>query len=87
MTVLKDYWVVTSSQQQELRQLVYGLELEEYARQHQLIVYRGKVIKPEDYPCGCELQDPLQCQLDPDLQMGVNDKTCVCLCHMYFEPY
>src|SRR5947199_5392829 len=60
---LNGYWVVPVSKQQDLRAGVERLDLEAYAREHGLIVYEGGTIKPEDYPCECELQDPDQCCL------------------------
>jgi hypothetical protein len=89
MCDFKDYWVVLAGVQQELRQFAQEQELQVYAEKHNLIVYKGKTIRPEDYPCECELQDPEQCQRYKDKQMkyGVNDKTCICECHRYFEPY
>lgn len=90
MTVaFKGYWMVSVSEQQELRQLVQRLELEAYAEEYGLIVHEGKAIKPEEYPCECELEDPQQCQVYKDTvaEYEVNDRSCNCECHRYFEPY
>ena len=82
---LRNYWGASVSQQQEVRQSAQRLELEAYAREYQLVIHGGKLIKPEDYPCQCELQDPAKCRMYR--VRGSTDKTCMCVCHTYFEPY
>lgn len=82
------YWTQPTKEQNKIKKTLAKAELEAYAEEHELVLYRGKAIKPEDYPCKCELCDASKCWEDKhpnarDYQQGA----CKCRCHTYYEPF
>jgi hypothetical protein len=55
------------------------------------ILYRGKLIDPEDYPCQCTLMEPNQCWEDKHSNAHGWQKNkygfCKCRCHTNYEPW
>lgn len=86
---IADYWKVAPSTRDEVLSTVKQQELEEYAEEHQMLLHNGKLIKPEAYPCECELQSPGQCFERRAATWTENEREieqCSCPCHRYYEP-
>lgn len=92
-TEIKTYWQAAPREQGKIRRQVERAEeraaLEAYAAENRLIIYKGKAIKPEDYPCKCELENPSDCQEQKQMDAGREYKNgqCRCRCHQYYEPF
>lgn len=85
---VRDFWLRSPKEQKALVKQASKLELEAYAEEHELLLYRGKLVKPDDYPCKCELCNAYQCWSDkhpdaPDYMDG--HYYCKCKCHTYYE--
>jgi hypothetical protein len=89
---IKDFWAQAQPTREALRRQVekqdQQAELEAYAAEHQLVLYRGKAIKPEEYPCSCVYESPSLCQEEKNERQGkgYKDGVCQCRCHTYYEP-
>ena len=84
---VRDYWQLTPKEQKAFLKALNKQELAAYAEEHELLFYRGKLVKPEDYPCGCELWNAGQCWEEkhpnaPDWMEG--QFACTCKCHTYY---
>jgi len=93
---IKNYWSLAPSVQQSTLETVKQADLEAYAEEHRLLVHRGKLVKPEDYPCECEMESPSHCfqeingwETNPThdwTNEEQDDKQCHCPCHSYWIP-
>lgn len=90
------YWQLPIVEREQKLSAVKQADLEAYADEHQLIIHNGKLIKPEDYPCLCQLEGPHWCFEDPmwkntDIEARKwtpeekEAKECHCPCHQYWE--
>ncbi len=91
---LPTYWQLPPDKQEAIIAEERNAELEREAAESQMLVYKGKLIKPEDYPCTCELADPSHCfqdgKKDADYQWSEEERAseqCHCPCHRYHEPW
>jgi len=89
---VKGFWEQAAPVQEAVRKQVEKqdeqAELEAYAAEHQLVLYRGKAIKPEEYPCACVYESPQLCQEEKNARQGKGYKNgmCRCRCHSHYEP-
>ncbi len=83
---MKDFWLLPAREQALVRLSEQLATLDREIAQSPMIRYKGKLIKVEDYPCQCDLQDPHQCWNDKHPRSGKPDGYCKCRCHSIYEP-
>lgn len=90
------YWTTTSAADQaEILKTVKQADLEQYAADNFLILYKGKLYDdPAKVPCMCDMEAPDHCFTDTIWPRGhkwtaeeKKDKCCYCPCHTYYEPF
>lgn len=86
---VQDYWRLTLSAREQKRLYVRAADLEAEAEQKQMIVYKGKIISPRDYPCSCKLLLSDDCYQDRTAAGKFlspkehEESECHCPCHSY----
>lgn len=92
MNAISTYWSLPPSEQAEHRKALAAQELQALADEKHMLVYNGKLIEPEDYPCDCELEEAQSCyeqrKDDADVkwtEQEIKDKYCWCPCHTWSE--
>lgn len=58
--------------------------LEAIARANKLIVYHGKLVHPQDYPCKCLDLSPYECGAERFPHKPYAERVCKCRCHAYW---
>jgi len=97
MLEIKNYWQFPPAKQKKQLTKINKIEaekaLEAEACEKQLIIYKGKLVSAEDYPCMCELACPSQCYEERegmDKKWSRREKKaeqCFCPCHTWYEPF
>lgn len=83
----REFWgLATDEEMAEAQATLSRRKRKEYAEEHSLLVYKGRLTRPEDYPCKCELQSPHQCAEERNGRQG-DDNYCKCPCHRFFEGF
>jgi hypothetical protein len=99
MMNIANYWKTTPQAREDIKQQVEQADLESYAEEHGLVIYQGKAIKPEHYPCDCEKENPYHCFEEnkdlPDSDWSKSaidaflkaqeDGMCPCPCHSTWQ--
>lgn len=97
MLAIKDYWLLPPAKQQKrlnaINKIQQQADLEREACEKQLIIYKGKLVTAEDYPCTCELACPSQCYEEREgldkkwSRQEIKAEQCFCPCHTWYEPF
>lgn len=88
---IKSFWQLAPKTREATRKLADRIEkhyqLEQYADEHDMLVYRGKCYTWEDYPCSCEFGDPEECQQEKNERRGLGHVSaqCKCRCHLLYD--
>lgn len=89
ITDVRQYWQSSPKRQIRTLQILNKQELEAYADENELVIYRGKAVRPEDYPCKCLMESPYDCYQEKHRAHTFTeslDKMCKCRCHTYWMP-
>jgi hypothetical protein len=96
MIQIKNYWQLPAKKQQKQLDKINKIEtqkaLEQEAEEKRMLIYKGQLIKPEDYPCICKFEAPEHCYEDLKTQrkwlsQEKRAKQCFCPCHTWYEPF